>query len=781
MAQPRYYSEEDMAERQPLGASAAPSPPRHYRQYQQPYQDQPEPYDQYHAPPASSSQYQQRPVRNRSSDRASSQRRNSQEFANSNGNGNGGRGAGYASYNNNTAAGPVPIPSGGYGGSGSPQRSGRNRGSPQRGSDRRSWGQGTSYPPPAHAGRPFPQHTVTSGHDNYSYAAAGGMAGIAMNNVAEHHQQQPQPGHEQPASGSVYGERSMRAPGDYYPGDRSSRSSFHSSLHGLSAGPAGSGYATPGQRTPSRIGGEIYTDDPYQNLSRHQDSTLGMVNPHDIADDGDDGLEYGRKGPRTSMLSLGSSHRGTGVGVGAAAAAAGGVGAGAVLGGLGSRNGSGNVAHNSQYAPVNAGSASAFGDAASAGSGGGGIYNGSGVPVATGGEKPWQANATPKGRGKKWKMFLMIGIAVLIIAGVVLGIVFGVVLKRDGGGAAGGTNSDGSSGDTSSASGDTQANGDLNINSAEIQALMNNPDLRKVFPGIDYTPINSQYPECKKNPPSQNNVTRDLAVLSQMTNVVRLYGTDCNQTQMLIHAVNQLQLQDKIKIWLGVWQDNNKDTNARQLSQMWDILDQYGDKYFRGIIVANEILFRQQMTITELGTLLESVRDKLKSKGMSLPVATSDLGDDWTAGLAAQSDAIMANIHPFFAGTKVADAADWTTYFWGNKTETFLKKDKSMNIIAETGWPSQGGTACGNDWETDCPDKAVAGIDELNVFMEDWVCGALETETEYFWFEAFDEPWKFRYNTEGKQWEDHWGLMTVDRKLKDGVKIPDCGGKRVKD
>lgn len=595
------------------------------------------------------------------------------------------------------------------------------------------------------------------------------MAGIALT-VAEQnaresglnaiHSQQP---YQQQGHGQGYGERGLPPRGDYYyPGDRNSRSS----LQGLSAGSAGTGYATPGQRTPSRLG-DIYTDDPYQNLSRHQDSALGVVNPHDIIDDGDDGLDYARRGQRTSMLSLGSSHKG--------AAAAGGAVTGGVLGGLVSRNGSGGSISN-EYAPVNN---AASGGSISGGSGGGGIYNAGPAGAGAGGSKEWQAAAVSPAakRGKKWKFIILMALAIVIIAAIVLGIVFGVVLKKHGGsesaGAAGGGDS------TATADGDTKANGDLGIDSDEIQALMNNPDLRKVFPGMDYTPLNTQYPECIHDPPSQNNITRDLAVLSQMTNVVRLYGTDCNQTQMLIHAVNQLQLQDKVKIWLGVWQDGNDTTNARQLNQMWDILDEYGDSYFKGVIVANEILFREQMTITSLGTLLEEVRHNLTARGMSLPVATSDLGDKWTEGLAGQSDAIMANIHPFFAGTKASEGADWTMYFWGNKTSTFLKKQKDMNIIAETGWPSQGGMACGNEWETDCPDKAVAGIKEMNTFMEDWVCRALRDGTEYFWFEAFDEPWKIRFNTEGKEWEDHWGLMTVDRKLKDGIEIPDCGGKRV--
>jgi hypothetical protein len=43
-------------------------------------------------------------------------------------------------------------------------------------------------------------------------------------------------------------------------------------------------------------------------------------------------------------------------------------------------------------------------------------------------------------------------------------------------------------------------------------------------------------------------------------------------------------------------------------------------------------------------------------------------------------------------------------------------------------------------------------------------------------FSAFDEPWKIKYNEPelGKEWEDKWGLMDVNRVLKDGLKIPTC-------
>ena len=121
-------------------------------------------------------------------------------------------------------------------------------------------------------------------------------------------------------------------------------------------------------------------------------------------------------------------------------------------------------------------------------------------------------------------------------------------------------------------------------------------------------------------------------------------------------------------------------------------------------------------------------------------------------------------------------------------------------MISEVGWPSGGGTDCGTD-ATTCAQGSVAGIDEMNTFMDNFICQSLANSTSYFWsvnppapdivtagteadqapcrFEAFDEPWKVRFNTKGKEWEDQWGLMDPGRKLKPGLKIPDCGGKTV--
>ncbi|RAH71679.1 putative cell wall glucanase [Aspergillus aculeatinus CBS 121060] len=319
-------------------------------------------------------------------------------------------------------------------------------------------------------------------------------------------------------------------------------------------------------------------------------------------------------------------------------------------------------------------------------------------------------------------------------------------------------------------------------NSSEIKDLMNNANLHKVFPGVDYTPWGVQYPLCLKYPPSQNNVTRDLAVLSQLTNTIRLYGTDCNQTEMVLTAIDRLELTD-MKLWLGVWIDSNQTTSERQVKQLYNIIDDANNtSIFKGAIIGNEALYRAGPDIATAQTTLISymtdVKNHFKQNSIDLPVGTSDLGDNWNQELVEAADFVMSNIHPFFGGVKATEAASWTWTFWQNHDAPLTAGTNKQQIISEVGWPSGGGNDCGDgdNCENDTQ-GAVAGVDEMNQFMADWVCQALENGTEYFWFEAFDEPWKVQYNIEGEEWEDKWGLMDAARKLKPGLKIPDCGGK----
>lgn len=339
-------------------------------------------------------------------------------------------------------------------------------------------------------------------------------------------------------------------------------------------------------------------------------------------------------------------------------------------------------------------------------------------------------------RRRKKRIWIILGvIAALAVLGAVGGVVGYMVSRKNSA-----NSSPSSSSSTSSSTGST-SDGNLDANSQEVKDLLGNTNLHRVFPGMDYTPLNAQYPACLTVPPSQNNVTLDIAMLSQLAPAIRLYGTDCKQTEMVLTAIDRLNMNDTVKVWLGVWLENNSTTNTRQLAQMYDILTTYPSSHFEGVIVGNEVLFREDLTLTQLGTVLKEVRSNLTNLNIDLPVATSDLGDNWTAGLASDTDIVMANIHPFFAGVMPDAATAWTWEFW-QQHDVVLMTDASKtstgtprNIISEVGWPSSGGNDCGTT--SGCPNStagSVAGIDEMNTFLDSWVCEAMQNGTTYFWY-----------------------------------------------
>ncbi|CBX95976.1 similar to endo-beta-1,3-glucanase [Plenodomus lingam JN3] len=461
-----------------------------------------------------------------------------------------------------------------------------------------------------------------------------------------------------------------------------------------------------------------YSDTPYTRYSSSAQNLapqMGMINPNDVADDDDWGMGpeplHSTSNKRRSFAPF-AAPRGASRGT--------------------SQDGSsGSPGSSINSGVVGAGAAGAAAGTAAYAATRDGNAKYDVVPMVNGSQELMAEKSSWKveddKRKRKKRMWIAIAIITVILLAAILGGVLGAMLKNNGGGHSDRNSSGVSAGDIVKDNKD-----DLGKNSAEIQALMNNPDLHKVFPGMDYTPLNVQYPDCLKVGPSQNNITRDMAVMSQLTNAVRLYGTDCNQTQMVIHAIDRLEIKDTMKIWLGVWLDSNDTTTERQISQTWTILDDYGCDYFKGIIIGNEVLYRKDLTPTELIGHITDFRQNITDHKCKLPVAMADLGDNWTADMATKVDYVMSNVHPFFAGVDVSQAAGWTWSFWQNNDVALTASNQNIKqVIAEVGWPSEGGTNCGGA-ET-CTGGSVAGIDEMNRFMEDWICPSMKNETEYFW------------------------------------------------
>ncbi|RPB20518.1 glycoside hydrolase [Terfezia boudieri ATCC MYA-4762] len=374
-------------------------------------------------------------------------------------------------------------------------------------------------------------------------------------------------------------------------------------------------------------------------------------------------------------------------------------------------------------------------------------------------ESDWLASQ--KHSKKKTRIIAIIVVLILLLA-IAGGIAAGVILTKKKPSSKSSSDNSNSSNDSTDSNGKKTTTPTSSKDTGKWKDYLDNPALHKVFHGIDYTPLDAQYPECLHKPPTQAQVNIDVAIMSQLTTRVRLYGTDCNQAEMVLDGIKTTGVD--MKIWLGIWLDYNATTNARSLVHMYDILDKYPASMFEGVVVGNEVLFREDMTASALSTVLKEVKTNLTAKGINLPIGTSDLGSNWDSSLASSVDVLMANIHPFFGGVAAENASTWTMSFYDTNNLPKAKAASIRGMISEVGWPTEGGTLQGS----------VAGVDELNTFLNDWVCQKNKDGTEYFWFSAFDEPWKVMYNEPGKEWEDKWGLLDANRKIKANVVIPSC-------
>jgi exo-beta-1,3-glucanase (GH17 family) len=200
------------------------------------------------------------------------------------------------------------------------------------------------------------------------------------------------------------------------------------------------------------------------------------------------------------------------------------------------------------------------------------------------------------------------------------------------------------------------------------------------------------------------------------------------------------------KIIMGIWcpyGSGNEITNAINCTSFVD-----------GYCIGNEGINDARSYCDYFGdtTYLAQVMDSLR-KVTGKPVTTSEQIDDYFSGeysgwLIRNSDFIFPNVHPWWFGIKDPfDAAAFTQKMYDSlKTIT----DKEI-IIKETGFPSAGDAQASEQNQTD------------------YFVTLQNTDVVFFYFEAFDQPWK--------NWapvEPHWGLFTDSRSPKQVVESLQC-------
>ncbi|KAG0257590.1 hypothetical protein BG011_003870 [Mortierella polycephala] len=284
------------------------------------------------------------------------------------------------------------------------------------------------------------------------------------------------------------------------------------------------------------------------------------------------------------------------------------------------------------------------------------------------------------------------------------------------------------------------------------------PNLRKAFYGVAYNPAKSLMPWCGV---TLQAVIDDLILISQITNRVRLYGMDCQQADLTFQAIKALGL--KMEVVLTLWVDKDPVTIQRQHDTLFNVLDAHGTDMLTGVSVGNEALFRKDMDLATLGNLMATVRSELIARyNKAIPVFTSEIGSNMDSSLAAVSDMLQGNLHPYFSGTSAQMAANWTLAEYESKIAEYPVSSGLKGVISEIGWPTAPASAV-------YLNGAVPGLANMQTLVDSFVCQANAAGIPYYWFEFRDEPWKV--NPEVPV-EPYWGIFDKDAKLK--IKIPNC-------
>jgi exo-beta-1,3-glucanase (GH17 family) len=118
----------------------------------------------------------------------------------------------------------------------------------------------------------------------------------------------------------------------------------------------------------------------------------------------------------------------------------------------------------------------------------------------------------------------------------------------------------------------------------------------------------------------------------------------------------------------------------------------------------------------------------------------------------AACDVVVANMFPYWENVGVSSSIKYL--------ESSYKKMKkaagSKEVIIETGWPSAGADH----------GAAVANPANAAYYLRAFTSWARSKNVRYFYFEAFDEPWKVAHEGEVG---GHWGIWDTGGRMKPGM------------
>jgi len=276
----------------------------------------------------------------------------------------------------------------------------------------------------------------------------------------------------------------------------------------------------------------------------------------------------------------------------------------------------------------------------------------------------------------------------------------------------------------------------------------------KPFRGLCYGPYRKGQDPDLNIQPSEVQLTEDLATIQSLACQIRTYGVND-----ALYKIPALCSSNNIACYPGAWIESGSTAiltaNEQQLTNLIKIgLAQYPTT--KGLIVGNEYLDRHEQTdFANAKTLLNSYIQRVKSlTGQKVGTACGwhIWNNDYVSDVAANVDFLLMHVHPFHESQYYTPNLTITNAFQHVTNRYYLIKQKYPGkhvIIGETGWPTAGLKNYG----------AVPSPANQARFLLEFASWARTNDVDYFFFSAFDEPYKQKYAVA----EGYWGVLSEPR------------------
>lgn len=253
--------------------------------------------------------------------------------------------------------------------------------------------------------------------------------------------------------------------------------------------------------------------------------------------------------------------------------------------------------------------------------------------------------------------------------------------------------------------------------------------------------------------PNRDEITEDLKILGPDWHMIRVYGAG-GPTQTILEVIRDEKL--PIQVMVGAWISADSDAqNESEVSTAIRLANAFPEQVF-AVSVGNESQVFWSGHRSDRDALIahiQRVREAVKQ-----PVTTADDYNFWNKpeshAVADNVDFLLLHAYAMWNGKTLDEAVPWTA----QTIASIQTEHPDLKIvIGETGWATELNPE-GSEGEHI---KASAGEDEQARFFTEFTGWAAKVGQPYFYFSAFDEPWKG--SDDPREVEKHWGIYFEDR------------------